>query len=141
MSWYLSNILALESSLHFSEIVGRPLENRTLSVETAIANALKFIEIRIDQRDPVAWDETRSALRSAAALLCRSANTTNEVIAQFVRLPFTIFTKQSIKFGVLLWLGVINENPHMEPRLVTEIIENWIDSANRKLGVFSDRME
>ena len=57
-----------------------------------------------------------------------------------VSLPFSIFTKQSIKLGISLWLGVINENPSMEPRLLALIAEEWEKTVHNRIGVFSPKL-
>jgi phosphatidylinositol 4-kinase len=57
-----------------------------------------------------------------------------------VGIPFAIFTKQSIKLGVSLWLGVINENPLMEPRILSEIAESWEKTVHNRVGVFGDKL-
>ena len=58
-----------------------------------------------------------------------------------VGIPFKMFTKQSIKLGISLWLGVINENPRMEPRILAEIAENWQQTVQNKLGIFNDMFQ
>lgn len=56
-------------------------------------------------------------------------------------IPFVIFTKQSIKLGISLWLGVINENPHMEPRILAVIAEEWEKTVRHRVGVFSSKLQ
>jgi phosphatidylinositol 4-kinase len=56
-----------------------------------------------------------------------------------VTIPFKLFTKQSIKLGISLWLGVINENPRMEPRILSEIAQHWEATVQRKQGIFNDQ--
>jgi phosphatidylinositol 4-kinase len=56
-----------------------------------------------------------------------------------VAIPFAMFTKQSIKLGISLWTGVINENPRMEPRILMEIAQQWETTINRRLGLFDKR--
>ena len=89
----------------------------------------------------VSIGELRDVLRRAAALLCKSKKDQCAIVHHLVGIPFTIFTKQSIKLGISLWLGIINENPRMEPRIFTEIAENWERTVRQKLGVFNDRFQ
>ncbi len=77
-------------------------------------------------------------LRRAAALLCRTRNDQSAIAHHLVRVPFLVFSKQSIKLGISLWLGVINENPRMAPRILAETAENWEMTVRRKLGIFSE---
>ena len=51
-----------------------------------------------------------------------------------------MFTKQSIKLGVSLWLGVINENPQMESRMLIEIAANWENTIRNRMGAFSNKL-
>lgn len=89
----------------------------------------------------VSIGELRDVLRRAAALLCRTKKDQCAIVHHLVGIPFAIFTKQSIKLGISLWLGVINENPRMEPRILGEIAENWERTVRQKLGLFNDRFQ
>ena len=89
----------------------------------------------------VSIGELRDILRRAAALLCRSSKDQCAILQHLVGIPFTMFTKQSIKLGISLWLGVINENPYMEPRLLAVIAEHWEKSVRNHVGVFSSKLE
>ncbi|KAK3330292.1 hypothetical protein B0H66DRAFT_55915 [Apodospora peruviana] len=99
--------------------------------------ALSHIEKRILSRKATPLSDVRDILRRAAALLCRSEHDECSIVHYLVSIPFAMFTKQSIKLGVSLWLGVINENPRMEPRILTEIAQQWEFSAQKKQGLFS----
>ena len=104
------------------------------------ANAiLTELERRTIQGKYVSIAELRDVLRRAAALLCRSKKTQSAIVHYLVQIPFEIFTKASIKLGISLWLGVIHENPRMEPRLLTEIAFAWERTIDRKVGMFSQR--
>ena len=97
------------------------------------------IEQRVHGKKAVSMGELREVLRRAAALLCRSKTDQCAIVRYLVGIPFAIFTKQSIKLGISLWLGVINENPRMEPRILTEVAENWERTVETKVGVFSNK--
>ena len=93
------------------------------------------------QKKFVSAVEVSEILRRAAALLCRTETDQCSVVHHLVDIPFTIFTKQSIKLGIALWLGVINENPRTEPRILTEIGQNWEASVHNSVGVFSGNLK
>lgn len=101
---------------------------------------LSHLERRVLRNDYVDTEELRDVLRRAAALLCRTKDDQCSIIQHLVGIPFIVFTKQSIKLGIALWLGVINENPRMEPRILAEIAQCWENTVRRQVGVFSDRL-
>ena len=80
--------------------------------------------------------EARDVLRQAAGLICSSSKPRLSVVHYLVALPFQIFTKGIIKLGVSLWLGVIHENPSIEPRILAEVVEAWERSIQRRQGLF-----
>ncbi|KAI9808250.1 MAG: hypothetical protein M1825_004707 [Sarcosagium campestre] len=98
---------------------------------------LDQLHMRILGRRFVSIAEVRDVLRRAAALLCRSKTDQSIIIHHLVSIPFAIFTKQSIKLGISLWLGVIHENPRMESRILFEIAQNWEGTVRRRVGIFS----
>ncbi|KAI9674504.1 MAG: phosphatidylinositol-4- kinase [Caeruleum heppii] len=100
----------------------------------------KQLECRALDQKPIAIGELRDILRRAAALLCRSNTDQSAIVHHLVSLPFAVFTKQSIKLGVSLWLGVINENPRMETKILSEIAENWERTVRGRLGIFNDEL-
>lgn len=107
-------------------------------IDDAVA-ILKQLQARALQKKFVAIGELRDVLRRAAALLCRSSENDECAIVQYlVGIPFTIFNKQSIKLGISLWLGVINENPRMQPRILMEVAHCWEMTVRRKLGIFNE---
>ena len=99
--------------------------------------ALSHIERRLLNRKPTTVADIRDILRRAAALLCRSEHDECSIAHYLVSIPFAMFTKQSIKLGVSLWLGVMNENPRMEPRILVEIAQQWEFTIQRKFGLFN----
>ena len=127
--------------LHFMH-----LGNRRGSVYSKSGNegddaltVLTHLEARILKRKYVPIGELRDILRRAAALLCRSKQDECAIVHHLVGIPFAIFTKQSIKLGISLWLGVINENPRMEPRILMEVAQQWDSTVQRRLGIFNDK--
>jgi phosphatidylinositol 4-kinase A len=112
------------------------------AIESAnAATALAHVEARIRTKKATSLSEVRDILRKAAALLCRTDRPESAVAHYLVSIPFAMFTKQSIKLGVSLWLGVMNENPKLEPRLLTEIAQQWEFSVQRRLGLFNLSLE
>lgn len=101
------------------------------------ATMLAHLNARVSERKHVAIGEVRDILRRAAALLCRSHADECAIVHHLVAIPFAIFTKQSIALGISLWLGVMNENPRMEPRILMEITHQWEGTIQRRLGVFN----
>lgn len=99
--------------------------------------ALAHIEKRIVAKKTTPLSDVRDILRRAAALLCRSDGDECNIVHYLVSIPFAMFTKQSMILGVSLWLGVMHENPRMEPRLLMEIAQQWEFSMQRKLGLFN----
>lgn len=102
---------------------------------------LAHLESRTVHRKFIPIDELRDILRRAAALLCRSNKDECGIVRHLVGIPFSLFTKQSIKLGISIWLGVINENHRMEPRILAEIALQWEKTIHRKLGVFHDQFQ
>ncbi|RFU75600.1 phosphatidylinositol 4-kinase [Trichoderma arundinaceum] len=100
------------------------------------ATALAHIEARILSKKSTSLNEVREILRRAAALLCRGGKDESAVARYLVNIPFALFTKQSIKLGVSLWLGVMNENPRLEPKLLNSIAQQWELTISRKVGLF-----
>jgi phosphatidylinositol 4-kinase len=108
--------------------------------ETESADAitvLSHIEKRILNRTPTPLSDVRDVLRRAAALLCRSEKDECSIVHYLVRIPFALFTKQSIKLGISLWLGVMNENPRMEARILSEIVQGWETTIQKRQGLFN----
>ncbi|KAL2157420.1 hypothetical protein VTH06DRAFT_6112 [Thermothelomyces fergusii] len=99
--------------------------------------ALTLIEKRILSRTATSHTEVRDVLRRAAALLCRGAQDECSIVHYLVSIPFAMFTEQSIKLGISLWLGLMNENPRIEPRILAEIVHQWEVSAQRRQGLFN----
>jgi phosphatidylinositol 4-kinase A len=100
---------------------------------------LSHLENRALHRKFVSIGELRDVLRRAAALLCKTKKDECSIVHHLVGIPFAVFTKQSIKLGISLWMGVINENPRMEPGILMEIAENWEATVRKRIGIFNDK--
>ncbi|KAG6002139.1 hypothetical protein E4U21_003436 [Claviceps maximensis] len=101
------------------------------------ATALAHVEARILSKKATSLHEIRDILRRAAALLCRSHRDESAVSRYLVSIPFALFTRQSIKLGTSLWLGVMNENPRLEAQLLNSIAQQWEFTITRQVGLFS----
>lgn len=108
-------------------------DNESADAVTALAH----VEARLLSKRSIPLPQVRDILRRAAAILCRSHRDETPIIHYLVSIPFAIFTKQSIKLGVSLWLGVMNENLRMEPRILNEIAQQWEFTIQKRLGLFS----
>lgn len=124
-------------SLNSNRLIGQ------LSVDQSIEGAKKLLvdlETRtLRQRHdhthvPVA--ELRDILRKSAALLCRVTSDQCAIVKHLVGIPFAVFTKQSVKLGISLWLSVIKENPRMESRILVAVADNWEQTVRKKRGLF-----
>lgn len=105
------------------------------------ANALLVdMESRTLAHKHVSIGEIRDVLRRAGALLCSSEKDQTAIVHHLVGIPFAVFTKQSIKLGISLWMGVIKENPRMESRIFVEIAENWENTVRKRRGLFDRRL-
>ncbi|KAF4122500.1 phosphatidylinositol 4-kinase A [Geosmithia morbida] len=116
---------------------GRASMQLALKESANASTALAHVEARILSKKATPFNEIRDILRRAAALLCRSESNESAVARYLVSIPFALFTKESIKLGVSLWLGVIHENPLLEPKLVNEIAQQWELTITRRVGLFN----
>lgn len=98
---------------------------------------LAEIEHKTSLHGSIPLHDVKYVLRRAAALLCRSKSPQTAIVHYLVNIPFEIFTKESVKMGISLWLGVIHENTRMEPRILTEIAQAWEGTIDRRVGIFS----
>lgn len=123
--------------MSFMQSNRRPSFSQSSVVESAnAATALAHVEARILSKKATPVEEVRDILRRAAALLCRSKHDESAVARYLVSIPFSLFTKQSIKLGTSLWLGVMNENPRLEPKLLNAIAQQWEFTISRRVGLF-----
>ncbi|PGH01285.1 phosphatidylinositol 4-kinase [Blastomyces parvus] len=94
------------------------------------------LEARISKGQPVMLESCRNLLRKATALICGASEPQTMIISHLVNIPFQMFTRESIKMGISLWLGAIHENPQTESRILTEVAQAWERTIQRKLGIF-----
>ncbi|KAL8936377.1 MAG: hypothetical protein Q9216_004967 [Gyalolechia sp. 2 TL-2023] len=133
-----SVIPATDQKLDGNASVSRAGRPENLEDSQAI---LQHLEYRTRSQNFVSIGEMRDTLRRAAALLCKARTEQSALVHRLVSIPFLMFTKQSIKLGVSLWLGVINENPSMESRILTEIAEQWEITVLQRIGAFSSKLQ
>lgn len=128
--------LVLTVSGHLPIVHMSPYEHNV----TSTVRALAAIESQLLEKESIDINQIRDSMNQAASLLCRSSVDQCDILTHFVKIPFVNFTKQSVKLGLSLWMGVIKENPRMESRLLVEIMEGWINTVRRKIGIFSPRL-
>lgn len=102
---------------------------------------LSHLESRILGKAAVSIEELRCTLRRAAALVSNNQEDQCAVIHHLVSIPFAVFTKQSVKLGISLWLGIVNENPQLESIILVEIAHNWENTVRRRMGLFSKKLQ
>ncbi|KAI1002791.1 Phosphatidylinositol 4-kinase [Podosphaera aphanis] len=115
-----------------------PNPDRVQDFEDA-ATTLITLDAHIREHKYICFGDIRNVLRRAAALLYRAENDQCVIVHHLVRIPFNLFTKTSIKLGISLWLGVMNENPRMESRLLMEIAQHWEETIHRRVGLFNSK--
>ncbi|EAS28725.1 phosphatidylinositol 4-kinase [Coccidioides immitis RS] len=125
----------LRSSLTHSKLDGARSESY-LPVAQNIQQKLTELESQISHRSRTPPEMLQSVLRRAAALLCNNDGCEPSIISHLVSIPFQLFTSESIKMGISFWLGVINENPETEPRIIVEAAQAWERTIRRKKGIF-----
>ncbi|EEQ34490.1 phosphatidylinositol 4-kinase [Microsporum canis CBS 113480] len=116
--------------------LGQSTTARTTDYPETVQEALAALEIQIRTEKHISLDLPRHILRRTAALLCNTDESHPAIIAHLVNIPFQIFTKESIRMGIALWLGVINEKPAMESRILVEVAQAWERTIRRKQGIF-----
>ena len=127
--WQLEGVKSIGDSQELPQPVG--------DAETALAN----LYYRTSREVDISSNEFREALRRGAALLRTSKQIQLSVIHYLVGIPFQIFSKESIKFGIYLWLGVIHENPKAEPRILVEVADAWEKTIQQRKGLFDPSLK
>lgn len=121
-----------------------PLMRSQLRVNKIMQDAstvLAELEARTLRSQRVTIPDIREPLRRAGALLCQTDTDQCAIVHHIVGIPFAVFSKQSIKLGISLWMGVIKENPRMESRILIEIAENWETTIRKRQGFFNGRVK
>ena len=129
--WVQPDFLPDPSVQHYSRL-DKSLEDASM--------LLADMEDRTLNHRHVSIAEIRDVLRRAGALLCSTDKDQGAIVHHLVGIPFAVFTKQSIKLGISLWMGVIKENPLMESRILVEIAENWESTVRKRRGLFDRRL-
>ena len=106
-----------------------------------VENLLSQLYEQADAGKSMSIIEVRDALKRAAAVLCTEKDARPSIVHYFVTLPFRIFSKEAMGIGVSLWLGVINENSRVEPRIMAEVTEAWEETIRRRKGLFNPSFE
>lgn len=118
---------------------GDPNSISEFSTQETVSNRgiLAHPDRRTLGKNPIPIEDLRETLQKTASLLYRSKDDQVAIVHHLVDLPFTVFTDQSIKLGVSLWLGVINENPRLESIVLTEIAQCWEKTICNRMGFLS----
>ncbi|PNS17735.1 hypothetical protein CAC42_3130 [Sphaceloma murrayae] len=102
------------------------ITHEDLKQEVADAlESLQRIQNRLERDDDIDIGELRPALRRAAALLCRSDVENRTLVHLLVCVPCIPCTRESVKLGVALWMGVVKENSRLESQILVELMMNW----------------
>ncbi|KAF3481744.1 uncharacterized protein GIQ15_04503 [Arthroderma uncinatum] len=127
---------ARQGKLPLEITYGQSTTAQTTDYPETVQEALAALEKQIRTDKHMSLDLPRHILRRTAALLCNTYDSHPAIIAHLVNIPFQIFTKESIRMGIALWLGVINEKPAMESRILVEVAQAWERTIRRKQGIF-----
>lgn len=134
-----SDRLHPNNNLRNSSSANSTKSKNDVECEDAI-KALADLESQIRTHRIVSFELMRDLLRRAAAILYHTIKDEVIIVHYLVSIPFSLFTNGSIKLGISLWLGVLNENPRMGPRLLMEIAQHWESTIQQGLGVFSSEV-
>lgn len=96
-------------------------DNLEEEVQDAVTTLRGFLG-RLNSQGNITMAELKPALRKAAALLCRSDVHNRELVSHLVRIPCQIWTRDSVKFAVSLWMGVLRENARFESQILLEVL-------------------
>ncbi|KAL4955055.1 hypothetical protein BDW69DRAFT_161744 [Aspergillus filifer] len=107
-----------------------------LESSKSVENVLVEIHKTVTCGRQITLHEVRNALQRAAAILCGSTATHAAIARSLVSLPFQIFSRESINIGISLWLGVMHENPKLEPAILFEVVQEWENTVLRRQGLF-----
>lgn len=131
-----ADLLAGQDEQELQHDTSNQLASSASNQAREVAISLRDIDHKLHNHQHVTPEEVRSTLRRAASILCNVDMDRSRLIHLLVGVPFTQFTKQSIKFGISLWMGVIKENPKLESRILTEIAANWETTVRKRRGIF-----
>jgi phosphatidylinositol 4-kinase len=129
-----------EEWLRHGPLNGTPPNHLTRSLQDA-THLLVDLENRTLSHKHVTIGELRDILRRAAGLLCRAKFDQSPIVQHLVGIPFSVFSKQSIKLGISLWTSVTKENPRMESRILVAVAENWEITVRKQKGIFSPALK
>ncbi|KAK9370883.1 hypothetical protein V1509DRAFT_615082 [Lipomyces kononenkoae] len=104
---------------------------------TKIRNDLLDLRDKVQKRKYVSIAELREGLLRAAAFCLGNEALAPQLVHLLVRIPFSIFTKQSIKLGVSLWLWILSEAPRLQSRVLSEIALGFEWSIRYHEGIYS----
>ncbi|KAK9458076.1 hypothetical protein V1511DRAFT_465025 [Dipodascopsis uninucleata] len=98
---------------------------------------LENMQEKVEQKKYVSIAELRETLLRAASFSLKNQKMSASLMKYVVSIPFMIFSKQSIKLGVSLWLWILNEASQLQSRLLGEILFRFEYSIRRSEGLYS----
>ncbi|KAM0756315.1 hypothetical protein T439DRAFT_296348 [Meredithblackwellia eburnea MCA 4105] len=82
-------------------------------------------------------EDVRSLLYRCGAHLVKSQSPDVDILRQMVSVPFLTFTEGTISLGQEVWTWVADAKPELESRIMVEVADAWIETIQRKKGLFS----
>ncbi|KAK9458641.1 uncharacterized protein V1516DRAFT_682228 [Lipomyces oligophaga] len=95
------------------------------------------IKEKLENKKFVSIAELREVLLSVSALIVQSEQYASELVYYVIYIPFKVFTKQSIRLGVSIWLWLLNEAPKLESLIIAEITLGFESTIRRHEGLYS----
>ncbi|KAK7206285.1 hypothetical protein BZA70DRAFT_256117 [Myxozyma melibiosi] len=119
-----------------SVVPGEHDEN-TVAAYNSIKAVLVSLQDRVSKKRFVSIAELREGLLRTAEFILECKKYSAELVHYVVHIPFMVFSKQSIKLGVSLWLWLLNEAPQLQSRILAEIALGFEWSIRRREGLYS----
>lgn len=115
-----------------------PGDNKnTAEAFKSIKESVLSLQCRIAKKKFVSIAELREQLLCTTQFILECEEHSAELTHYVVHIPFAIFSKQSIKLGVSLWLWLLNEAPQLQSRILAEIALGFEWSIRRREGLYS----
>ncbi|KAK9466528.1 hypothetical protein V1512DRAFT_171225 [Lipomyces arxii] len=81
--------------------------------------------------------ELRESLLRATAYSLKNVKISSPLLHYLAFIPLTMFTKQSVKLGVSIWLWILTEAPELQSRILAEIVLGFEWSIRNHGGIYS----
>ncbi|ODV96209.1 hypothetical protein PACTADRAFT_85014 [Pachysolen tannophilus NRRL Y-2460] len=106
-----------------------------------IRSQLLLIKDKLANHEKVSEAAFISSLEDSTELVILSSKNNAELVRLLVHIPFAIFTSDSMKVGVGLWLTLIKEKPGLSSFLLSHIAAEWEVSIRQRKGLFSNKFD